>query len=281
VALSELPSFDLVVATVDRINQLGRLLDSLDAQTHGTFRVLLVDQNDDDRLENVLAAHPALDLVRIRSPRGLSRARNAALGQLRADIAAFPDDDCVFAADLLERVAREFMTAPELDGITGRAVGTDGQSSPSWATDQALLTRENLWNRAISFTIFLRRAVVERAGSFDERLGLGSDGPSSSGEETEYLVRAVDADARIKYDPSLVVIHEEKVLSPSALRSVGARDGASIGYILRKHRYPLGTVTRMFLRPLGGAVLAAAERDPARARFHLATFRGRVLGYRS
>jgi hypothetical protein len=37
----------------------------------------------------------------------------------------------------------------------------------------------------------------------------------------------------------------------------------------------------MFLRPLGGAVLAAAERDPARARFHLATFRGRVLGYRA
>jgi glycosyltransferase involved in cell wall biosynthesis len=277
----ELPSFDLVVATVDRADQLGRLLDSLDAQTHGAFRVLLVDQNDDDRVDEVLAGHPALDLVRLRSPRGLSRARNAALGQLRAEIVAFPDDDCVFAPDLLERVAREFMTTAELDGITGRAVGTDGHSSPSWATDQALLTRENLWNRAISFTIFLRRAVVERAGPFDERLGLGSNGPSSSGEETEYLVRALDANARIEYDPSLVVMHEEKVLSPAALRSVGAREGASIGYILRKHRYPLGTVTRMFLRPLGGAVRAAAGRDPARARFHLATFRGRVLGYRS
>ena len=277
----ELPSFDLVVATVDRADQLGRLLDSLDAQTHGAFRVLLVDQNDDDHVDDVLAGRPALDLVRLRSPRGLSRARNAALGQLRADIVAFPDDDCVFTPDLLERVAREFMTTPELDGITGRAVGTDGQSSPSWAIDQALLTRENLWNRAISFTIFLRRAVVERAGRFDERLGLGSNGPSSSGEETEYLVRALDANARIEYDPSLVVMHEEKVLSPAALRSVGAREGASIGYILRKHRYPLGTVTRMFLRPLGGAVLAAARRDPARARFHLATFRGRVLGYRS
>lgn len=280
-APGELPSFDLVVATVDRADQLDRLLDSLDAQTHGALRVLLVDQNDDDRLHEVLAGHPALELVRLRSPRGLSRARNVALGQLRADIVAFPDDDCVFAPDLLERVAREFTTTPELDGITGRAVGTDGQSSPSWATNQALLTRENLWNRAISFTIFLRRAVVERAGSFDERLGLGSDSPSSSGEETEYLVRALDAAARIEYDPSLVVTHEEKVLSPSALRSVGAREGASIGYILRKHRYPLGTVTRMFLRPLGGAVLAVAERDPARARFHLATFRGRVLGYRS
>ena len=85
---------------------------------------------------------------------------------MRGDVVAFPDDDCVFAPDVLERVALRFVTAPELDGITGRAVGADGQSSRSWATDRVLLTRENLWNRAISFTIFLRRAVVERAGRF-------------------------------------------------------------------------------------------------------------------
>jgi glycosyltransferase involved in cell wall biosynthesis len=281
VAHGELPSFDLVVATVGRVDQLGRLLDSLEAQTHGAFRILLVDQNDDDRLDGVLASHPALHVARLRAPRGLSRARNAALEQVSADLVAFPDDDCVFAPDLLERVARRFAAAPELDGITGRAVGAGGQSTASWAVGEAFLTRENLWNRAISFTIFLRRPVVERVGNFDERLGLGSAGPWSSGEETEYLVRALDADARIKYDPSLVVTHEDRVLSPSALQSVGARDGASIGYILRKHGYPPATVARMLLRPLGGAVLAMARRDPARARFHLATLRGRLLGYRS
>jgi GT2 family glycosyltransferase len=122
---------------------------------------------------------------------------------------------------------------------------------------------------------------VERVAEFDEQLGLGAEGPWSSGEETEYLVRALDSGARIQYDPSLVIVHEDKVLSPSALRSVGARDGASIGYILRKHGYPVHTVGRMLARPLGGALLAVARRDPARARFHLATLRGRVLGYRS
>ncbi|MGZ8697249.1 MAG: glycosyltransferase family A protein, partial [Gaiellaceae bacterium] len=142
-------------------------MDSLEAQTHGAFRVLLVDQNDDDRLDRVLASHPALDVARLRAPRGLSRARNAALGQVSADLVAFPDDDCVFAPDLLERVARRFAAAPELDGITGRAVGA-GQSTASWAVDEAFLTRENLWNRAISFTIFLRRPVVDRVGNFDE-----------------------------------------------------------------------------------------------------------------
>jgi GT2 family glycosyltransferase len=278
---SELPSFDLVVATVNRVDQPGRLLDSLGAQTHGAFRVLVVDQNEDDRLDPVLGRHAELDLVRLRAPRGLSRARNAAFGQIRAELVAFPDDDCVFAPDLLERVARRFAQQPALEGLTGRAVDEEGRSTPSWARDAGLLTRENLWDRAISFTIFLRRAVVERVGQFDERLGLGAEGPWSSGEETDYLVRAIDGGAHIEYDPSLVVVHQEKVLSAVALRSVGARDGASIGYILRKHGYPARTVGRMLVRPLGGALLAVARRDPVRARYHLSTLRGRLVGYRS
>jgi GT2 family glycosyltransferase len=278
---SELPSFDLVVATVDRVDQPGQLLDSLDLQTHRAFRVLLVDQNEDDRLDSVLGNHPALELVRLRAPRGLSRARNAALGQICAELVAFPDDDCVLAPDLLERVARRFAKQPTLGGLTGRAVDEQGRSAPSWARNATLLTRENLWNRAISFTIFIRRSVVDRVGEFDERLGLGADGAWSSGEETDYLVRALDGGARIEYDPSFVVVHQEKVLSPAALRSLGAREGASIGYILRKHRYPARTVGRMLVRPLGGALVAVTRRDPARALFHLSTLRGRLHGYRS
>ena len=274
-----LPSFDLVVATVDRVAEPERLLDSLAQQTHRDFRVLLVDQNADGRLDDLA---PDLDVTRLRSSsRGLSRARNAALPLLAADLVAFPDDDCVLPPDLLERVARRFAEESRLDGLTGRAAGADGRSSPSWATDAAVLTRENVWNRAISFTIFLRRDVVERVGPFDERLGLGAGSPWGSGEEIDLLVRAIDAGARIEYDPGLVVVHEERHLSPGALRQVGARDGASVGYILRKHGYGPRTVARMLVRPAGGALVALARRDRARAAFHLSTLRGRVLGYRA
>src|SRR5437899_3216197 len=113
-------SFDLVVATVDRTAELKRLLESLERQTHRGFRVLLVDQNEDDRLDDVLHDHGSLDLVRLRSARGLSRARNAALGELRADVVAFPDDDCIYPDDLLERVAERFTDDPSLDGLAGR-----------------------------------------------------------------------------------------------------------------------------------------------------------------
>ena len=184
---------------------------------------------------------------------------------MTADVVAFPDDDCAYPPDLLERVAARLTAGPGLDGLTGR--------EPSWTADGAVLTRENLWRRAISFTIFLRRQVVERVGEFDESLGL----PTASGEEFDYLIRALDTGASIEYDPSVVVDHDQK---PDA-DAYGVREGASLGYLLRKHRYPLRTVTRMLVRPAGGAVVALAHGDRRRARFQLDTLRGRVHGYRS
>jgi GT2 family glycosyltransferase len=280
VAVERLPSFDLVVATVGRVSELERLLASLETQTHRAFRVLLVDQNDDDRLESILGEQH-LEIVRLHAERGLSGARNAALGDIRSDLVAFPDDDCLFTPELLERVARRFAGDPALDGLTGRAIDEAGHSSSSWARDPALLTRENLWNRAISFTIFLRAPLVARVGRFDEQLGLGAGSPWTSGEEIDYLVRALDAGARIEYDPSLNVTHPDTRVSPTTLRSLGNRDGASVGYILRKHAYPKRMVGRMLIRPIGGALIALARRDRAQAAFHLSTLRGRLLGYRS
>jgi glycosyltransferase involved in cell wall biosynthesis len=263
VTRAQLPTFDLVVATVDRVEEPRRLLESLERQTHRGFRVLLVDQNEDDRLAPLVAA----GIERLRAPRGLSRARNAALPRVRADVVAFPDDDCVYPGDLLERVAPRFAAEPTLDGVTGR------DQNAGWPTEACLLTRDNVWNRAISFTIFLRAAVVARVGAFDERLGL----PESSGEEIDYLIRAIDAGARIAYDPSLVVHHEA---TARPLAQLGARDGASIGYLLRKHRYPRRRVAPMLVRPAAGVLLSALRNDRARARFHASTLRGRLLGYR-
>jgi glycosyltransferase involved in cell wall biosynthesis len=271
-----LPSFDLVVATVDRVDELQALLTSLDRQTHRAFTVHVVDQNGDDRLRPLLASFPHLDIAHLRSQPGLSRARNAALDGLTADIVAFPDDDCTYPDDLLERVARRFAERPELGGLTGRAVSRDGRSSASWKADPAVLTRENLWNRAISFTILLRRDLVSRVGRFDEELGLGSGTPWHSGEEIDFLVRAIATSARIEYDPSLVVTHEPGTDDGAT----GVRDGASIGYLLRKHRYPLRIVARMLVRPVGGVAVSLARRDRDRARFHAATLRGRIAGYR-
>lgn len=266
-----------MVATVGRADELGRFLDSLERQTHRAFTVRVVDQNEDDRLGTILAAHPELDIAHLHSAGGLSRARNAALDALTGDVVAFPDDDCVYPDDLLERVARALDARPDLDGVTGRAEAHDGGSSSSWKADGAVLTCDNLWNRAISFTIFLRREVVARVGRFDEQLGLGSGTPWHSAEEIDYLVRALRTGARIEYDPTLVVYHDVRPDDGAT----GLRDGASVGYLMRKHRYPARMLARMLMRPVGGVAASLVRGDRARARFHAATLKGRIAGYRA
>jgi GT2 family glycosyltransferase len=270
--------FDLVVATVDRTDDLAALLASLDAQTHRGFRVVVVDQNEDDRVEQVLDAHPTLDVLRLRSPRGLSRARNAALDSLTAELVGFPDDDCVYAPDLLERVARRFAVDSGLDGLSGRPVAADGRVAGRWPATRQAITPDSVFHTANSHTIFLRRRLVERVGAFDPALGLGSDTPWSSGEEIDYLVRALAEGARIEYDPSLVVTHPVKPVTPDELVALGRREGGSIGYLVAANRYPAGTVLRLLLRPLVGSLALLVLLDTTRARFQLATLAGRLRG---
>ena len=270
--------FDLVVATVDRTDQLGALLDSLDAQTHRVFRLVVVDQNDDDRVERMLVEHPALEALRLRAPRGLSRARNVALPSLTAELVAFPDDDCAYAPDLLGRVAARFDGDPGLDGLCGRPLDADGRAAGRWPSTAQAITPETVFHTAISHTIFLRRRVVERTGAFDERLGLGAGTPFGSGEEIDYLVRALRGGARLEYDPSFVITHPAKQPGADELIALGRREGAALGYVLAANRYPPQTTLRLLLRPLLASIAFGALLDVTRARFQLATLAGRLRG---
>ena len=111
-----------------------------------------------------------------------------------------------------------------------------------------------------------------------ERLGLGSGTRWSSGEEIDFLVRALRVGARLEYDPSLVVTHPVKVPSPDELVALGRRDGGSLGYVLAANRYPAATVLRLLVRPLVASLAFAVLLDRTRARFQLATFGGRLRG---
>ena len=272
------PDLDLVVCTVGRTEEPDRLLASLERQTHPGLPRPPRRPERRRSARAVLSRHPELTLVRLQSPRGLSRARNASLEHVEADLVAFPDDDCAYPPDLLERVGRQFAEKPGLDGLTGRDVDATGRGSRVWPTERTPVTAENVWYHGLSAAVFLRRELVERVGVFDEQLGLGSETPWSSGEEVDYLIRAVRLGGRLEYDPSLGVEHEVRRHAGADLRAIGRRDGGSVGYLLRKHGYPERTVARMLVRPLGGAVVSLIRLDPARARFHLATFRGRVAG---
>jgi glycosyltransferase involved in cell wall biosynthesis len=277
-----LPTVDLVVATLGRTTELGELLDSLAAQTHRPRTVIVVDQNADDRVGAVLDAHGGgLELVRLRSPRGLSRARNAGLAAATGAVLGFPDDDCAYPPDLLARVAEAFEADPALDLLAGRTAEPSGRASSRWPDEAGPITLGRVWHAGNSASTFVRRPLLDRVGPFDERLGLGSGTPWSAGEDVDLLVRALRGGATARHDPSLVVHHRLGEPAGAELVAIGRRDGASVGFLIGRHRLGCRVLARMLVRPVGGIVAALARRDVTRARFHGATWRARLRGYRA
>ncbi|BBL81899.1 glycosyltransferase family 2 protein [Thermus thermophilus] len=271
--------FSLVLATVGRTGELKNFLESLNAQTYRSFELIVVDQNDDDRLVPLIHSfQDHFPIIHLRSDKGLSRARNVGLRHASGDIIAFPDDDCLYPPNLLESVARWFNEHPEWYGLTGRVVDENGlPSGGRWDRKKGAVNRYNVWRRGISVTIFLRREVVTAVGPFDEDLGVGAGTPWGSGEETDYLIRALEAGFRIFYDPSGMVVHPNK--HPDPLRAYVY--GVGMGRVLRKHRYPLWFVFYQWLRPFGGALLSLSMGKVDKARYHWAVLRGRLLGWLS
>lgn len=273
--------FSLVLATLGRTTELQRFLNSLDAQSYRNFELIVVDQNGDDRLVPVLAPYKGrLAMVHLRSAKGLSRARNVGLRQITGDLVVFPDDDCWYPDDLLRQVVEVFDQHKTLDGVTGRSADEIGRiSQGNFPSKMQWVDLESVWHCGISYTIFLRRATVERVGAFDESLGIGAGTPWGAGEETDFLVRALQDGAVMLYDPAVTVHHPTKTdaIDEQLLKRAFSY-GCGWGRVLRKHRYGIRFRLRALIRPAGGMLLNMVKLNPRRAVYHWNILRGRYCG---
>jgi glycosyltransferase involved in cell wall biosynthesis len=267
------------MTTLGRTTEIERLLHSLEAQTYRHLELVIVDQNDDQRLAPIIEAFSAkLAIERITSGRGAARGRNAGLARIRGDIVGFPDDDCEYPVDMLERVRQRLVADPHLDIVTGAAADWNGDPVGRWDPESGPLTLDNVWRRGIAFNMFIRRSAMNQLGLFDEMLGPGSGTRFGAGEETELLVRAIRGGSASFYDPTLIALHPNKQFTDVGItRAFGY--GAGVGYVLRKHRCPLSNLLTVLIRPFGGALIAVARGRMVEARYHLATLRGRSWGY--
>lgn len=274
--------FSLIMCTIGRIKEVEEFIKHLDCQTHPDFELIIVDQNDDDRLTPILRPYEEkFPILHLRSKKGLSRARNVGLKHVTGDIVAFPDDDCWYPPDLLEKVATFFEEHPGIDGLTGRAVNIDGTpSSGRWDLDSGIIDRFNVWTRGISFSIFLRSYIIEDIGDFDEMLGVGSQTPWGSGEETDYLLRILKKGYKLYYYPMLTVYHPQPIQYYDHKAMHRARLYAQgMGRVLRKHSYPFWFVAYYWLRSWAGVLLSLIKGDIHKAKYYWVTLKGRIWGW--
>lgn len=275
--------FSLIMGTLGRTAEVGAFLASLQRQDHRDFELLIVDQNPDERLASLVAQYRQhFSIFRYRSAPGLSRARNVGLRYATGDVIAFPDDDCWYPDGLLSQVAKRLQAQPSLDGLTGRFVDGEGRAEGRWLARSQSLNRFNVWRGAISFSIFLRRPLVERIGGFDEVLGVGAGTPWGAGEETDFLLRGMKAGGRIEYERDLVLHHPVKTADfGAAAIERQRRYEAGFGRVIRRSGFPAWYFPWVCGRTLAGALLALARGRVAQARFKWHSLRARVRGWHS
>lgn len=270
--------FSLVVATLGRDAEIAELIDSLLAQGRSDFEVIIVDQNEDDRLDAIEAAYAGrVDLRRFRSSvRNANHARNLGLRHARGEIVAFPDDDCIYPAGVLDRVDAAFAANPSLTVLTGPAASPEGGlGSGRWRAEGGTIDLRNVWTSVIEFNLFLLRSTALGLGGFDERMGPGT--AFGSAEGNDLVCRAMARGLEARYDPNLRIVHPDKRLTDVAVARA-ERYGRGLGFALRRHAAPVSAWLAFMVRPLGGAAVSLVRLRLHDAAYYFMTWRGRVAG---
>ncbi len=276
-----IPDISLILATVGRTEELGRLFDSLVAQSFSNFEVIVVDQNSDDRLLPPLerARYLGMAVKHLKhSPPNLAAARNVGINAARGKWIGFPDDDCWYAPHLLERVVARFSRDDAPEGIIVRWVEQN---------DQPSVPGELSWERSRAFrdipvssiALFCHHTLFARIGGFDSRLGVGQW--FGAGEETDLALRALKAGARLAYEPHAEVHHAVNPHAPKAdraTRTATRQRARGTGALYAKHRLPTWVILRGLAAPVLRPLLKGALGPELLLGY--ATVRGRLDGFR-
>jgi glycosyltransferase involved in cell wall biosynthesis len=275
--------FSLILCTRGRTEELKRFFVSTVNQVGDIpCEVIVVDQNTDERIAPIIEAfEDRLRIKHIRSGTGLSRGRNLALQCTRGSIIAFPDDDCAYPKTLLRDVSGQFTSLPTAHGIAIMSRDFDGKpSGPRWGQKQGWITKNKVFRQAISYGLFFRAGLIRQVGGFDESLGIGSESSWQSGEETDYVLRALAQGFRIFYCPSLFSLHrggqEDESHFPKQVKYA-----AGGGRLVRLHTFSWMFRVKFFAAPLLRAIFDLLRLAPRRSKWQLEIGLARWRGFSS
>ena len=272
-------TFSLIVATLGRVEELDRLLTSLEKQSLTDFEVIVVDQNTDDRLAAVLHRHGTLAIQRIRTEPGGSRARNLGIKAASGTLIAFPDDDCWYPDNLLAQLRDWFDRHPDFSGLFACLKDADHKPvGPRRPPESCVCSKYNLLCLALTPGGFLRKSVVDQVGFFNEAIGVGAKSAYQSGEDLDYFLRVCELGGFLWYEAALTV-HHPSFHSPERLRRTSYVYALGGAYVMRIHGFSLWSFLQWLARPLGGALVSCMEGDFENARIYLARAAGQCRGF--
>jgi glycosyltransferase involved in cell wall biosynthesis len=269
-----MPKFSLIVPTLGRTNELQHLFESLALQAPAQIELLIVDQNEDDRVLRLLPFVPAeVQVVHLRQPeKNVSMARNLGLLNATGDYVAFPDDDCWYPPQLLPKVVEWFGKNSKYQIFSSGAVDVDGISSGNrWFQSKCEIRPFNSLRTTFCNSLFMRRGELPPEVLFDVRL--------KHGEETDFVLRLLKEGCKGYFDSSLNVGHPRRdMLSGTVSQQRAMKYGEGMGRLVRSHSLGLlwfGLLTYDLAR----AAMVVLTGRFSTARFCIAHMQGLIKGF--
>jgi glycosyltransferase involved in cell wall biosynthesis len=241
----------LIICTRDRARQLDACLASVaKIRCDLPWEAVIVDNGSCDETRAV--ARRFFDNNDIRGlyawepEPGLSRARNAGLNVSSGEIAAFTDDDCYPAPDLLDRIC-EIFADPRVGFIGGRILLHDPDDYPLTVNESMETLRFSAGSivpcaAVQGANMAFRRAALVGIGGFDPALGAGTPFPA---EDWDAAARVCSDGWDGGYFPAPAVSHHHgrtATAAASHLRTYHYASGAVYAKLLmdRTTRWPYG-----------------------------------------
>lgn len=173
----------VVIATNRASPYLAAAVDSVVAQTHASWELVIVDNGVPDPavLTRIVAELPRARVVHVPPPVTVSLARNAGVEASVGDLVVFLDDDDVWHPQRLERQVALLQDAPEAPAsyCGGWHMDAAGRPfEPAWPASPAR-AEEMLAGRArmphICGAMLIRRSSFTEVGGFSAELSLMED----------------------------------------------------------------------------------------------------------
>jgi glycosyltransferase involved in cell wall biosynthesis len=188
--------------------------------------LIIVDQNDDDRVFKIYEQYKEkLDFKYLKcGRRGISIGRNTGLEHITGDIIAFPDDDCEYETDTLEKVIVFLNENQDYGFYTCNTKEKYGSNSVLKTQKKDCNIRiGNFLSAAVSITIFVRSEAFT-GFLFDEQLGVGA--AFGSGEESDLLLYLIKNKKKGRYHAAHFIYHPGKTENTQRVYSYSLGYGA-------------------------------------------------------
>jgi GT2 family glycosyltransferase len=225
----EVVDVSVLIPTIGRAELLEKCLRSLEACRPRAREVVIVDQSRGDEVAAVVRAFDHIGARAVpMAERGVARARNRGLQEIRHEVMALTDDDCVVDPSWIGVAYDQAKSNPGAI-LTGRVLpgGSEGYV-PSTRTDEE---PRDFTGQPFVGAFFTNNAVVPLSetlalGGFDERF------PNASDNDFEY--RWLATGRPLRFDPRLVVWHCDW-RTPAELRTLYWRYGRWRGAFYAKY----------------------------------------------